>query len=91
MFNFLGPSLDSEAEGMTKVSTVKAIINHFEAQSLPLSGVETDDLRMRVHSFTKPPLLQESRFTGGGSPNLVDLVERKVPVESNMGAANSFH
>ena len=24
-------------------------------------------------SFTKPPLLQESRFTGGGSPNLADL------------------
>ena len=32
--------------------------------------------------FTKPPLLQESRLTGGGSPKMVDLVERKVPVES---------
>ena len=28
-------------------------------------------------SITKPPLLQESRLTGGGSPNLVDLVEWK--------------
>ena len=26
-----------------------------------------------LQSFTKPPLLQESRLTGGGSPNLVDL------------------
>ena len=42
-------------------------------------------------SFTKPPLLKESRLPGGGSPNLVDLVEGKVPVERNMGAANSFH
>ena len=32
-------------------------------------------------SFTKPPLLQESRLTGGGSPYLVDLVEWKDPVE----------
>ena len=37
--------------------------------------------------FTKPPLLQESRLTGGGSPNLVVLVEWKVPVESKTGAA----
>ena len=42
-------------------------------------------------SFTKPPLLQESRLTGGGSPNLVDLVERKVSVERRMGASNSSH
>ena len=42
-------------------------------------------------SFTKPPLLQESRLTSGGSPNLVVLVEWKVPVEGFMGAANSFH
>ena len=42
-------------------------------------------------AFTKSPLLQESRLTGGGSPNRVDLVERKVPVERKMGAANSFH
>ena len=41
--------------------------------------------------FTKPPLLQESRLTGGGSPNLMVLVEWKVPVERFMGAANSFH
>ena len=41
--------------------------------------------------FTKPPLLQESRLTSGNSPNLVDLVERKVPVEWRIGAANSFH
>ena len=51
--------------------------------------VYADDVGNR--SFTKPPLLQESRLTGGGSPNLVDLVERKVPVERRMGAANSFH
>ena len=42
-------------------------------------------------AFTKPPLLQESRLTGGGSPNLVGLVEWKVPVEWEIGAANSFH
>ena len=42
-------------------------------------------------AFTKPPLLQESRLTGGGSPNLVVLVEWKVPVERFMGAANCFH
>ena len=29
-------------------------------------------------SITKPPLLQRSRLTGGGSPNLVGLVERKA-------------
>ena len=29
-------------------------------------------------AITKPPLLQRSRLTGGGSPNLVDLVERKA-------------
>ena len=42
-------------------------------------------------SITKPPLLQRSRLTSGGSPNLVGLVERKCPVERFMGAANSFH
>ena len=42
-------------------------------------------------AFTKPPLLQESRLTGGGSPNLVVLVEWKVPVERFMGAANCLH
>ena len=41
--------------------------------------------------FTKLPLLQESRLTDGGSPNLMVLVEWKVPVEILMGAANSFH
>ena len=30
------------------------------------------------HPITKPPLLQRSRLTGGGSPNLVGLVERKA-------------
>ena len=39
-------------------------------------------------AITKPPLLQESRLTGGGSPNLVDLVEWKVPVEGFMEAEN---
>ena len=33
----------------------------------------------RRNPITKPPLLKERRLTGGGSPNLVDLVERKVP------------
>ena len=42
-------------------------------------------------AFTKPPIFQENRLTGGGSPNLVDFVERKFPVERKMGAANSFH
>ena len=41
--------------------------------------------------FTKPPLLQESRLTGGGSPNIMVLVEWKVPVERFLGAANCFH
>ena len=41
-------------------------------------------------AFTKPPLLQESRLTGGGSPNLVDLAEWKVPEERKVGAANGF-
>ena len=45
----------------------------------------------RAGTFTKPPLLQESRLTGGGSPNLVVLVEWKVLVERFMGAANCFH
>ena len=31
--------------------------------------------------ITKPPLLQESRVTCDGSPNLVDLKKRKVPIE----------
>ena len=44
-----------------------------------------------IFTFTKPPLLHESRLTGGTSPNRVDLVERNVPVEMNMGAANRFH
>ena len=44
-----------------------------------------------LQPFTKPPLLQESRLTGGGSPNLVVLVEWNVPVERFTGAANCFH
>ena len=47
--------------------------------------------QVAVEAITKPPLLQESRLTGGGSPNLVVLVEWKVPVERFMGAANSVH
>ena len=41
-----------------------------------------------IHQASPTP---ESRLTGGGSPNLVDLIERNVPVERKMGAANSFH
>ena len=48
-------------------------------------------LKQGLEQFTKPPLLQESRLTGGGSPNLVGLVERKGPVERFMGVANIFH
>ena len=33
---------------------------------------------MPCPAITKPPLLQRSRLTGGGSPNLVGLVERKA-------------
>ena len=29
-------------------------------------------------AFTKPPLLQESRLTGGGSPNLVEGPFREI-------------
>ena len=36
------------------------------------------DWDMPSSSITKPPLLQRSRLTGGGSPNLVGLVERKA-------------
>ena len=35
-------------------------------------------------AFTKPPLLRESRLTGGSSPNLEDLLEWKVTVEWKM-------
>ena len=31
------------------------------------------------------------KMDGGGSPNLVGLVEWKVPVERRMGATHSFH
>ena len=44
-----------------------------------------------THPFTKPPLIQESRLTGGNFPDLEDLVERKVPVDREMGAANSLN
>ena len=58
--------------------------------SFKISG--TFDLAQHVFVFfTKPPLLQESRLISSGSPNLVILVEGKVPVESFMGAANSYH
>ena len=42
-------------------------------------------------SITKPPLIQESRLAGGGPPNLVALVERKVPVERKMRAAHQLY
>ena len=48
-------------------------------------------LKQPLEQFTKPPLLQESRLTGGESPNLVGLVEREGPVERFIGAANIFH
>ena len=59
----------------------------------PIFLSDSDSLAVQYLSlpFTKPPLLQESRLTGGGSPNLVGLVEGKVPVEWEMGTANSFH
>ena len=41
--------------------------------------------------FSKPTLLQESRFTGGGSLNLVDLIEWLDLLERKMGAAYTFH
>ena len=37
------------------------------------------------------PYSKRVRITGGGSHNLVDLEERKVPVEKKMGATHSFH
>ena len=43
-----------------------------------------------MQPITTPPLLQGSRLTGGGSPNLVGLVERKGPVERFMGARKYF-
>ena len=45
---------------------------------LQLSSVTcTPKIDRKGFSITKPPLLQRSRLTGGGSPNLVGLVERK--------------
>ena len=44
-----------------------------------------------LETFTKPPLLQESRLISGGCSNLVVLLEWKVPVEGFMGAGNCFH
>ena len=38
----------------------------------------------------KPCLLQESRLIDGGSPNLVDLVECKVPVEWILELQQNF-
>ena len=38
----------------------------------------TSDSYLHAGPITKPPLLQRSRLTGGGSPNLVGLVERKA-------------
>ena len=68
-------------------------LNHFDINTLKkLHGKGTHrHTDSQTHTFTKPPLLQESRLTGGGSPKLVGLVEWKVPVEWEMGAANSFH
>ena len=43
-------------------------------------------LQTKKWAFTTPPLLKESRLTVGGSPNLVDLVERMVPVERKIRA-----
>ena len=65
-----------------------SIFSRFSELDLNILLVE---LGVYFQSFTKPPLIQEIRLTGGLSPNLVDLVERKVPVEWKMGAANSFH
>ena len=41
--------------------------------------------------ITKPPLLQESGLTGGGSSIGCVLVECKVPAECELGAAINFH
>ena len=43
-----------------------------------------DGRTLEVGAFTKPPLLQESRLTGGGSPNLVVLVEWKVSASQQL-------
>ena len=51
------------------------------------AGLGCDEL----HSFTKPPLLQESRLTGGGSPNLGDHVEFDGPVEWKVGASRLYN
>ena len=42
-------------------------------------------------AITKPPLLQESRLTGGGSSIGCVLVECKVSVECELEAAINFH
>jgi hypothetical protein len=47
-----------------------------------INSKKEDDLTsvsyLHAGPITKPPLLQRSRLTGGGSPNLVGLVERKA-------------
>ena len=62
-----------------------------QQQSQANPRVQADPRVQAPRSFTKPPLLKESRLTGGGSPNLVALVEWNVPVERFMGATNSAH
>ena len=59
----------------------------------PIVGIVCS-VRWLGQAFTKPPLLQKSRLTRGGSPIGCVLVEWKVPVECRLGAAinsHSFH
>ena len=63
----------AHTRGHTKAFTTR----HITADTRSHTTAETT----RSQPFTKPPLLQESRLTDGGSPNLVGLVEGKVPVE----------
>ena len=66
----------------------------FGRRSSRLQGAwSAHEQKFKISREELPHLLTISptRLTGGGSPNLVDLVEGIVPVERKMGAANRFH
>ena len=50
----------------------------FLSMRIQILGEPRHTSSIASQQFTKPPLLQESRLTGGSSPNLVGLVERKA-------------
>ena len=45
---------------------------------------KTKPNNLHLLPITKRPLLQDSMLTGGNSPNLVDLIEREVPLAHSL-------